>query len=85
MPHICSVQLSSVLVVTEGALVRPPLGHGLQLLIPHHLLHVGGGGLGPVSLLALGNSPSQLVVFVQDGGLGGGAELPELSLAGALS
>ena len=73
--------------MTEGALVRPSLGHSLQLLIPHHLLHVGGGGLGPVDavgLLPLGHLPSQLVVLVQDGGLAGGAELPELSLGGAL-
>ena len=74
--------------MTEGALVRPPLGHGLQLLIPHHLLHVGGGGLAPidaVGLLALGHLPPQLVVFVQDGVLGSGAELPELSLGCAVS
>ena len=87
MSHICSVQLLSLLVVAELALVRPPLGHGLQLLVPHHLLHVAGGGLAPVEavgLLALGHPPPQLVVLVQDGGLGGGTQLPELSLGGAL-
>ena len=88
VPHIFSVQLISLPVVASFALVRPPLGHGLQLLIPHHLLHVGGGGLAPadaVGLLPLGHSPPQLVVLVQDGGLGSGAELPELSLGCALS
>ena len=86
--HICSVQLFPFLVVAEGALVCPPLGHSLQLLAPDHLLHVGGCGLGPAQtagLLALGHPPPQLVVLVQDGGLGGGAQLPELSLGSALS
>ena len=86
--HRCSVQLFSHLVVASLALVCPPLGHCLQLLTPDHLLHVGGGGLAPVDavgLLALGHPPPQLVVLVQDGGLGGGAQLPELSLGGALS
>ena len=74
--------------MAELALVRPPLGHGLQLLVPHHLLHVAGGGLADpieaVGLLTLGHPPPQLVVLVQDGGLGGGTQLPELSLVGAL-
>ena len=86
--HICSVQLFSLLVVAEGALVCPPLGHSLKLLVPDHLFHVGGCGLGPAQaagLLALGHPPPELVVLVQDGGLGGGAQLPELSLGGALS
>ena len=51
--HICSVQLFSLLVVAEGALVCPPLGHGLQLLTPDHLLHVGGCGLGPAQAAGL--------------------------------
>ena len=88
MSHICSVQLLSLLVVAELALVRPPLGHGLQLLVPHHLLHVAGGGLAPVEavgLLTLGHSPPQLVVLVQDGALGSDTQLPEHSLGGALS
>ena len=74
--------------MSEGALVRPPLSHGLQLRVPNHLLHVGGGGLAPVDalgLLPLGHPPPQLVVLVQDGALGGGTQLPELSLGGALS
>ena len=69
------------------ALVCPPLGHCLQLLTPDHLLHVSGGGLGPAhpaGLLAPSHSPPELIVLVQDGGLGGGAQLPELSLGGAL-
>ena len=85
--HIYSVQLFSLLVVAKGALVCPPLGHCLQLLAPDHLPHVGGSRLGPAQaagLLALGHSPPQLVVLVQDGGLGGGAQLPEYSLGGAI-
>ena len=87
MTHICSVHLVSLLVMTEGALVRPPLGHGLELLVPDHLPHVGGVGLGRVDaprLLPLGHAPPQLVVLVQDLLLGGGAELPELGLGGTL-
>ena len=52
-----------------------------------YLLHVGGGGLAPVpavGLLTLGHPPPQLVVLVQDGGLGSGTQLPEHSLGGAL-
>ena len=81
MTHICSVHLVSLLVMTEGALVRPPLRHGLELLVPDHLPHVGGGGLGRVDaprLLPLGHAPPQLVVLVQDNPLAEGAELPEL-------
>ena len=87
MPHNCSVQLVPHLIIAEGALFRPPLGHSLQLRVPHHLLHVGGGGLGPVDavgLLPLGHLPPQLVVLVQDGGLAGRTQLSELSLGGAL-
>ena len=84
--------------MADGALVHPALGNGRQLRIPRQLLHVGGGGLAPtdavdvdggavdaVGLLPLGHSPPQLVVLVQDGDLAGGAELPELSLGGAIS
>ena len=88
MLHICSVQLVSLLIMADCALVHPALSNGLQLRIPRQLLHVSGGGLAPIDaigLLPLGHLPSQLVVFVQDGGLAGGAELPELSLGGALS
>ena len=73
--------------MAELALVRPPLCHGLQLLVPHHLLHVGGGGLPTVDalcLLTLGHPPPQLVVLVQDGALGGGTQLPEHRLGGTL-
>ena len=35
LTHIGPVQLPSLLVVTEGALVCPPLGHSLQLSAPH--------------------------------------------------
>ena len=73
--------------MTEGALVRPPLGHSLELLVPDHLPHVGGGGLGRVDaprLLPLGHAPPQLVVLVQDGRLGRRAQLPELGLGGAV-
>ena len=34
-PPIGPVQLPSLLVVIEGALVCPPLGHSLQLSAPH--------------------------------------------------
>ena len=75
--------------MAELALVRPPLGHSLQLRVPHHLLHVAGGGLPhpveAVGLLTLRYSPPQLVVLVQDGALGGGTQLPEFGLGGALS
>ena len=33
--YTCSVQLVPGGVVAEGALVRPPLGDGLQLRAPH--------------------------------------------------
>ena len=52
----------------------------------HHFLHVGSSRLrsiDPPSLLPLGHSPPQLVMPVQDGLLGGAAQLPEDSLAGA--
>ena len=84
---MCSVQLLPLVVMGKGALIRPPLGHSLQLLVPHHLLHVGGGGLPTVNalgLLTLGHLPSQLVVLVQDGSLGRGTQLSEHSLGGAL-
>ena len=100
MPHICSVQLVSLLIMADCALVHPALSNGLQLRIPRQLLHVSGGGLAPIDavdiggggldavnasgLLPLGHLPPQLVVLVQDGGLAGGAELPEFSLGGAL-
>ena len=85
---MCSVQLLSLHVVGEPALVRPPLGHGLQLLVPHHLLHVAGCGLAPVEavgLLAFRHPPPELVLLVQDGSLGSVTQLPEHSLGGALS
>ena len=46
----------------------------------HHLPHVGGGWLGRVDapgLLTLGHAPPELVVLVQDGGLGLLAQLPQ--------
>ena len=45
-----------------------------------HLPHVGGGWLGRVDapgLLTLGHAPPELVVLVQDGGLGLLAQLPQ--------
>ena len=35
LPHIGPVQLGPLLVVPEGALVSPPLGHSLQLRAPY--------------------------------------------------
>ena len=80
--HFCSVQFESLIVMTPGALVCPPLGNSLELVVPDHPLHVGSGGLGPsdaIRFLTLGHAPPQLVVLVQDNPLAEGAELPELS------
>ena len=77
---ICCIRGTSGSQCSHSPLVCPPLGHGLQLGVPHQLPHVAGLGLGrvdPPSLLALGHLPPQLVVFVQHGLLGLAAQLPE--------
>ena len=68
-----------------GGLLRdyePSCGPSFQALMStrHHLPHVGGGWLGRVDapgLLTLGHAPPELVVLVQDGGLGLLAQLPQ--------
>ena len=53
----------------------------------HHLPNVCCPRLGRVDatrLLPLGHAPPELVVLVQDGDLGSRAQLPELSLGGAV-
>ena len=50
LTHVGPVQLGPLRVVTKGALICPPLSHGLQLSAPN-LSKGGGNQRGPLSLV----------------------------------